>query len=344
MQGNERGAAWPADFDRQGEIRALRANYGNEAVMMNNAGEDCYTVFKGYYQLCGEAGREAGVRMRYGTHQTGGGESLRPGNKVIHLNPQPAPKPKKAAKNGKTKATKAGPSTNAPTPVSGNPSTTIAPSPTPNLATKPVPNLASPFTFNTIATPTGMAISPRTAVSSNASTPLPHTPKRTADEAGLSAPLTDKQRLKNLLATRPTTTPVEPQPQPAAVVSNDVPLLQALVRKLLDSSARLGVCLNKQTEAVAELRRYIAELKDRIDILKGNLGSVEDYAAGTQSTLAEVINIPGSIVEYLRENGRMADADAVKEAEDEWIVLNVEGEKTLLKHKGADNGTEAEGR
>jgi len=40
---------WSVNFNQQGNIRALRANYDNEAVMMNNADEDCYAVFKGYY-------------------------------------------------------------------------------------------------------------------------------------------------------------------------------------------------------------------------------------------------------------------------------------------------------
>jgi len=49
MQRNERDAVWSVNFNQQGNIRALRANYDNEAVMMNNADEDCYAVFKGYY-------------------------------------------------------------------------------------------------------------------------------------------------------------------------------------------------------------------------------------------------------------------------------------------------------
>ena len=142
--------------------------------------------------------------------------------------------------------------------------------------------------------------------------------------------MTDKQRLMNLLASRPAAAPIEPQPLPAAILITDVPLLQAIVRKLLDSSARLGARLNEQ----------IAEVEDRIVVLKGKLGTVEDYAAGTQSTLAEVIDIPGSIVEYLRENGRTADAEAVEAAEDGWIAPDVENERTLVKRKGKDEEME----
>ncbi len=49
MQRNKRDAAWPADFDQQRDIRALRTNYRNETVMINNIDEDCYAVFKNYY-------------------------------------------------------------------------------------------------------------------------------------------------------------------------------------------------------------------------------------------------------------------------------------------------------
>jgi len=49
MQRNKRDAAWPADFDQQRDIRALRTNYRNETVMINNIDENCYAVFKNYY-------------------------------------------------------------------------------------------------------------------------------------------------------------------------------------------------------------------------------------------------------------------------------------------------------
>jgi len=68
MQRNERDAVWPVNFNQQGNIRVLRANYDNEAVMMNNADEDCYAVFKSYYQLCKEERREADVKTHYSMH------------------------------------------------------------------------------------------------------------------------------------------------------------------------------------------------------------------------------------------------------------------------------------
>ncbi len=68
MQRNKRNAAWSADFNQQRDIRVLRANYDNKTVMMNNVSKDCYAVFKGYYQLCKEEKREAGIKTHYSIH------------------------------------------------------------------------------------------------------------------------------------------------------------------------------------------------------------------------------------------------------------------------------------
>jgi Zn-dependent M28 family amino/carboxypeptidase len=68
MQKNKRDAVWPVNFNQQRNIRALRINYSNKAVMMNNAGKDCYAVFKSYYQLCEEERREAGIKTHYSMH------------------------------------------------------------------------------------------------------------------------------------------------------------------------------------------------------------------------------------------------------------------------------------
>ena len=68
MQKNKRDAVWPVNFNQQENIRALRTNYDNEAVMMNNVDKDCYAIFKSYYQLCEEERREAGIKTCYSMH------------------------------------------------------------------------------------------------------------------------------------------------------------------------------------------------------------------------------------------------------------------------------------
>ena len=58
-------------------------------------------------------------------------------------------------------------------------------------------------------------------------------------------------------------------------------------------------------------------MKNHIIILKEKLSTVENYAAGIKSILAEMIDISGFIVEYLRKNGRTADAEVIKMMKDE---------------------------
>jgi len=121
----------------------------------------------------------------------------------------------------------------------------------------------------------------------------------------------------NLLTSRSAATPIKSQPLSAAILIIDVPLLQVIVWKLLDSFTQLGEHLNKQMETVAKIWSYIAKVEDHIIILKKKLSIIEDYAVGTQDILMEMIDISGFIVEYLRENGRTADAEVVKVAKDE---------------------------
>jgi len=58
-------------------------------------------------------------------------------------------------------------------------------------------------------------------------------------------------------------------------------------------------------------------VKNCIIILKEKLSIVEDYAVGIQSILVKMIDISGFIVEYLRENGRMTDAEMIEVTENE---------------------------
>jgi len=58
-------------------------------------------------------------------------------------------------------------------------------------------------------------------------------------------------------------------------------------------------------------------VKNHIIVLKGKLSIIENYAAGTQSTLIKMIDISSLIVEYLRENGRTEDAEVIEMTEDE---------------------------
>jgi len=69
-------------------------------------------------------------------------------------------------------------------------------------------------------------------------------------------------------------------------------------------------------KTVTKIQSYIAEVKNYIIVLKEKLSTVENYAAETQSTLMKIIDISGFIVEYLRKNGRTADAEVIKMVKD----------------------------
>jgi len=63
---------------------------------------------------------------------------------------------------------------------------------------------------------------------------------------------------------------------------------------------------------VTEIQNYIVEVKNCIIVLKEKLNIIENYAARIQSILVKMINILGFIVEYLRKNDRMIDAEMIK--------------------------------
>jgi len=60
----------------------VRANYSNPATMKNSAEQDCYAVYRGYYQLCGTEGSKH-VKTRYAKSRTDRGDVFRPGDKMI---------------------------------------------------------------------------------------------------------------------------------------------------------------------------------------------------------------------------------------------------------------------
>ncbi len=70
-------------------------------------------------------------------------------------------------------------------------------------------------------------------------------------------------------------------------------------------------------KAVAKIQNYIAEVKNHIVVLKEKLSTIKNYAVRTQSTLAEMIDILGFIIEYLKKNDRTADAEMIKMTKNE---------------------------
>ncbi len=86
-------------------------------------------------------------------------------------------------------------------------------------------------------------------------------------------------------------------------------------------------------KTVIKIWNYIAEVKNCIIILKEKLNILKNYAAETQSTFVEMINILDFIIEYLRKNDRITDVKMIKMIKDEWIALNMKNERILVKCK-----------
>jgi len=64
MNSNKQEVNWSADFDHQGDIQVVRANYSNLTTMKNLTEQNCYAVYREYYQLCGTKGSKH-VKTRY---------------------------------------------------------------------------------------------------------------------------------------------------------------------------------------------------------------------------------------------------------------------------------------
>ena len=62
---------------------------------------------------------------------------------------------------------------------------------------------------------------------------------------------------------------------------------------------------------------YIAEMKNYIIVLKEKLSIIKNYAVRTQSIFMKIIDILDFIIEYLRENDRITDADVIKIAKND---------------------------
>ena len=116
----------------------------------------------------------------------------------------------------------------------------------------------------------------------------------------------------NLFILRLTITSIKLQSLFTAILIINVSLLQVIVWKLLDSFTQLDACLNEQMKTVTKIQNYIVEVKNCIIVLKEKLNIIENYAARIQSILVKMINILGFIVEYLRKNDRMIDAEMIK--------------------------------
>jgi len=84
INSNEWEVNWSADFDRQDDIWVIRANYNNLTTMKNLTGQDCYAVYREYYQLCETKGSKH-IKIRYVKNRTDKEDTFRSEDKVIQF-------------------------------------------------------------------------------------------------------------------------------------------------------------------------------------------------------------------------------------------------------------------
>jgi len=84
VNSNKQEVHWSADFDRQDDIWVVRVNYNNSATMKNLTEQDCYAVYREYYQLCETKGSKH-VKIRYVKNRTNKEDTFCSEDKVIQF-------------------------------------------------------------------------------------------------------------------------------------------------------------------------------------------------------------------------------------------------------------------
>jgi len=346
INSNEQGVNWPADFDHQGDIQVVRANYSNPATMKNSTGQDCYAVYRGYYQLCGTKGSKH-VKTRYTKNRTDEGDTFRSGDKVIqftNIGSSNAESPTKTPKPLTTDPNQAEPSTNT---SEAGPSTTIPKRPITMLMIEDdsessettAPIKQGPLFISRPDKPQGPHYIPPRGIRVEIPDPPQQlsTFKQKADEAELQTPPTDKQRLMNQLkncATREKSSNAEKVSAPPSVIN--ITFLKALVLMILDTTARLSTWVQEQVKFLQQIQGHMAEAIMNLNGLKKSVNATLVYTEETQNTLTDLVNISGDLIKHLKVLKRTADAAKLKAIEDGWKAPDVEAERYLIVWKGKE--------
>jgi len=307
--------------------------------MKNSTGQNCYAVYRGYYQLCGTKGSKH-VKTRYTKNRTDEGDAFRPEDKVIqstNTGSSNAESPTKTSKPLTTNSiqaetpkpltadsNQAGPFTNT---SEAGPSTTIPKRPITTLMIEDdsessettAPTKQGPLFISRPDKPRGPHYIPPRGIRVEIPDPSQQlsTPKRKADEAELQTPPTDKQRLMNQLknrATREKSPNAEKVSAPPSVI--DITFLKALVPMILDITARLSTWVQEQVKSLQRIQGHMAEAIMNLNGLKKSVDATLVYTKETQNALTDLVNIPGDLIEHLKVLERTADVAELKAIED----------------------------
>jgi len=314
----------------------IRVNYSNPTTMKNLTEQDCYTVYKEYYQLCGTKGSKH-IKTRYIKNRMNEEDMFCSEDKVIQFintgssnaeSPTKTPKPlitdpiqAKTPKPLTADLNQAEPFTNTP---EAEPFTTILKCPIMTLM------IEDDFeSFETTA-PTGPIFisqpdkpqGPHYISSQGIHVEIPDssqqlsTFKQKADEAELQTSSTDKQHLMNQLkncVTREKFSNVEKVFASQSVIN--ITFLKALVLMILNITARLTTQVQEQMKSLQQIQGHMTEAIMNLNGLKKSVNATLIYMKETQNVLTDLVNISRDLIKHLKVLKRTANVMKLKAIE-----------------------------
>ncbi len=343
MNSNEQEVNWSADFNHQGNIWVIRVNYSNLTTMKNSTEQDCYAVYREYYQLCGTKGSKH-VKTRYVKSRMNEEDMFHSEDKVIQFinigssnaeSPTKTPKPLTADSNQVkpfTNTSEAGPFTTILKRLittlmiedDFKSSETIAPIKQDSIfisqSDKPQgPHYISSWDIHVEISDSSQQLSML---------------KQKTDKAELQTSSTDKQHLMNLLkncVTREKSSNAKKVSAPQSVT--DIIFFKALVLMILNITARLNTWVQEQMKSLQWIQGHMTEAIMNLNGLKKSVNATLIYTKETQNTLTDLVNISEDLIKHLKVLKRTANAVKLKAIENKWKAPDVEAERYLIVQK-----------
>ena len=316
----------------------VRVNYSNPATMKNLTEQDCYAVYREYYQLCGTKGSKH-VKTRYVKSRTNEEDTFCSEDKVIqfiNIGLSNAESPTKMSKPLIINSIQA--KTPKPLTVNSNQAesftNTSEAGPFIIILKHPIMTLMIEDDFKSSET-TATIKQGLIFISQSDKPKGPHyissqdihveisdlsqqfsTFKQKADEAELQTPSTDKQCLMNQLkncVTREKFSNAEKVSASQSVI--DIIFLKALVSMILDITARLIMQVQEQTKSLQQIQKHMTEAIMNLNGLKKSVNATLIYTKETQNTLTDLVNISRDLIKHLKILERTADVAKLKTIE-----------------------------
>jgi len=305
----------------------VRANYSNLTTMKNLTEQDCYAVYREYYQLCKTEGSKH-VKIRYVKNRMNEEDTFCSGDKVIqfiNIGSSNAELPTKTPKPLITDSNQAEPFTNTSevrlfTTIPKCLITMLMIEDDSESFETTAPIKQGSLFISQSDKPQGPHYIPPQGICveiSDSSQQLSML-KQKADEAELQTSSTDKQCLMNQLkncVTREKSSNVKKVSTPPPVT--DIIFLKALVSMILDTTARLSTQVQEQVKFLQQIQKHMTEAIMNLNDLKKSVNATLIYTKETQNTLTDLVNISRDLIEHLKVLKRTANVMKLKVIENE---------------------------